>query len=756
VDADPAHALGVGLSWARVVPGGRSDPHQHDETEVFVVARGHGEIVVDGRREPLVVGTVAIFEPFETHVVENTGDVDLVFADLYWRDAAWAGQQAARRVGRRRLDERPLFVFSTPPTPNGDLHLGHLSGPYLGADVFVRFQRMNGATAWHLTGSDDYQSYVADLAARTGQEPSAVAAHYSAEILETLRLMDIPIDQYTVTDVEPGYRAGLQRFFSSLVASGRVAPRRTPALTDADGRYLYEVDVSGGCPGCGRGTNGNICEECGEPNVCADLDGPTVKRSGKPAHRTEVERFTLPLHEFAREVAAHHRQGRVPARLRELARRVLYREHFDLPITHPSGWGVPPAADDATGTAVHDQVIWVWPEMAYGFLHGIEALGCRLGTGWRAEAPENDWKIIHFFGYDNSFYHSILYPVLYRLAHPDWKASVDYHVNEFYLLEGSKFSTSRRHAVWGKEVLSPATVDAIRYHLCLTRPEAERTNYRQTDFDATVADTLVGRWQAWLAGIAERVAREHDGLVPDAGVWVPEHVAFLDSLRLRLDAMGGALSADGFSLNRAAAHLDAVVADAERFSAEQAHVRDDPEWADENRTTLALELAAAALLARVATPLMPRFAGRLSAALGMEPIDPEWPRQVTLVAPGTRLRLAGVRFFDGDDSARTPATGEVGAAAAATSDVAADPDLTAWCRAQIREILGLGADPADAGLAELGLGSLQVVTLQYQILDTFDVDLPIDDLWSASSPAALGALIASRGAHVPQTVEAGA
>ena len=91
----------------------------------------------------------------------------------------------------RDFDQRPIFVFSSPTTPNGDLHLGHLGGPYLGADVYTRFQRMNGATVYHIAGSDDFQSYVAGAARRDGRSPAETAAHYSAEILATHRLMDI-------------------------------------------------------------------------------------------------------------------------------------------------------------------------------------------------------------------------------------------------------------------------------------------------------------------------------------------------------------------------------------------------------------------------------------------------------------------------------------------------------------------------------------------------------------------------------------
>ncbi|MGV9563740.1 class I tRNA ligase family protein [Streptomyces sp. NPDC003480] len=641
--------LGVGAGWGRVAPGQASTGHQHDETEFFVIVAGRGEFVVDGRRHPAEPGTLALFEPFETHVLENTGDTDLIFVTQYWRDAGRA-LTSADNAERRAFGDRPVFVFSTPPTPNGDLHLGHLSGPYLGADAFVRFQRMNGTEAWHLTGSDDYQSYVVGAARREGREPAETAAHYSAEIARTLDLMDIRPDQYTVTDAEPGYRDGLRDFFSRVVASGWATVTENDALFDAEsGQYLYEVDVKGGCPGCGSGTSGNICEECGEPNTVADLAEPRSAGSAAEPRRAPLARYSLPLHVFREEVAAHHRLGRVPARLRELGDRLFARPALDIPLTHPSSWGVAPAETDVDG-----QVIWVWPEMSYGFLHGIQSLGVRLGRDWKAAEPGQDWKIVHFFGYDNSFYHSVLYPVLYRLAHPGWQPDIDYHVNEFYLLEGSKFSTSRRHAIWGKEILTPDSVDAVRYFLSRSRPEGERTNFRRADYARTLDETLIGTWQRWLHDLGARVAKHYDGKAPDAGNWTPEHSAFLARLGARLAGVGGSLRADGFSLNQVAAELHGLVEDTVRFSALEGLTAQSTDWQHEARTAIALELAAARLLAHVATPVMPRFAGRLAAALGL-PEPTTWPQTVELVAPGTEIRLAETVFFKPADASGTGA-----------------------------------------------------------------------------------------------------
>lgn len=639
IDMSSVDGLGVGAGWGRVAPGVTSTSHQHDETEFFVIVAGTGELNVDGRKHPAGPGTVVLFEPFESHTITNTGETDLVFFTQYWRDSARARASAQSRVRPNHTD-RPQFVFSTPPTPNGDLHLGHLSGPYLGADVYVRYQRLIGNQAWHLTGSDDFQSYVEAVAKRENKTSAEVAAHYSAEIAATLQLMDISVDQYYVTSVAEGYPEGLQRFFSRLVESGRVSPKATPALFDSEtGDYLYEVNVGGLCPGCANPAGGNICEECGEPNLVADLGDPTSRISTTAPKNADAERYTLPLHEFADTVAEHHRLGRVPARLRELAQRVFARETFDLPVSHISDWGVRPAEGD-----LDNQVIWVWPEMSYGFLHGIERLGADVGESWSSEVPSSDWKIVHFFGYDNSFYHSILYPVLYRLAHPEWNPDIDYHLNEFYLLEGQKFSTSRRHAIWGKEILTPESVDSVRYYLSRTRPEGERTDFRRAEFERACADTLVGEWEAWLTDLGARVHSGFGGVVPDAGTWTSEQTAFLARLSLRLDEITAALNPEGFSLRAAAAALDGIVTDVRAFSRQQSALAGNDRWSSEARTAIALELAAARLLATASAPLMPRFSAKLAAALGIPEIK-TWPDTADLVEPGSRCTLAGTRFF---------------------------------------------------------------------------------------------------------------
>ena len=632
-------APGLGVAYAIVEPHGKSARHSHDECEAFVVLSGEG--VVCGQKGAIVdvrAGDIVSFDPFEAHVIENRADDPLVFVDLYWRDPGRAARSAAT-AHDAHFAGRPIFVFSTPPTPNGDLHLGHLSGPYLGADVFTRFQRLKGREAYHVTGSDDYQSYVVAKARQTGSTPEAVARRFAAEIRATLEAMDIGIDQFTTSSSATGYGEGLRRFFDRLVASGAVTAKSEPACFDAStGQYLYEPDIAGLCPTCHCPTNGNICEECGAPNFCVDLQDKVAKSSGEAPVVEYLKRYVLDLDRFKGAVLGALRAAKAGSRLHALAERVLAREALPVALSHPQPWGVP--AGDAVAP---DQVIWAWPEMAYGFLYGIEALGQRLGRDWAAQAPRDAWKFVHFFGYDNSFYHTILYPALYRAAFPGWNPDIDYNFNEFYLLDGQKFSTSRQHAVWGKDVLSVETVDAVRFHLALTRGEVARADFSLAALRETVERRLAA-WDDFLLELGTRVAVEHAGIAPDAGDWTPEHRAFLALIEIRRAAIETALSPDGFSLNQAARALDELALDAIRFARAQSHVPATPDDDARRRTDVALQLCAACLLADCAQPLMPRFARKLHDALGLAQEARRFPAIVGLLPAGRPIRIEG-RFL---------------------------------------------------------------------------------------------------------------
>ncbi|ESZ54423.1 class I tRNA ligase family protein [Mesorhizobium sp. L103C131B0] len=624
----------TGFSFGKVGPGVTSEPHRHDEIEAFVILSGSGNVTTDRGEISVEAGDVVLFHPFEAHVLRNDGNKDLDFVAVYWRDGEAALDAAAKTTAPRG----PIFVFSTPPTPNGDLHLGHLSGPYFGADVYTRFLRMKGVEAYYLTGSDDYQSYVATRADADQSTPANVARYYADEIRATLALLDCDVHSFQATMGDDGYGEFQAACFRSLLSSTAVDLRQSPALFDAvTGHYLYEPHVSGLCPDCGGSAGGNICEDCGAPNLCHDLGAARSRQSAEAPVVGSVRRPELALDRCYDNIDRHLRASGVPLRILDLFARLRRRGNFSVPITHPSNWGLP--AEGFPG-----QVIWVWPEMAFGFLYNIQALGRLLGRDWKAEMPGNDWQIVHFFGFDNSFYHALLYPALYAEAFSHWTPRIRYHVNEFYLLDGKKFSTSCRHAVWGKEVLSPKTVDVVRLHLGLTRPEGERTDFTLDALRRTEKEVFQSIWLNWLEALNQEIKQDFACRVPDAGDWSPVDRAFFARIEIHRAAMERAYSDEGFSVRRAATQVCEFVRDCVIYRGARDFAAARRFYPARNRTSLALQTTAAAILAPTLAPLMPRFAKTL--ARGIDGASTEtWPRSVQRLAPGTRFDLGPVLVF---------------------------------------------------------------------------------------------------------------
>ena len=237
---------------------------------------------------------------------------------------------------------RRVILTAAPLTPNGDLHLGHLSGPYSGADILARACRLQGTCAVFVTGSDLHQSYVPATAHRHGVDPLAMADSFGDEISRIFAAADVVPDA-CVRPHRSGLYAGIVReFFTRLHQRGALRARAGPALfcTDCQ-RYLFEAHVTGTCPHCGAGCDGNSCENCALPNTCTDLIDPVCNAcGGQPGHRN-IERLIFPLSEYAGKLRAFHAATVMSPQLEALCAQLLAAGLPDVPVSHPSGWGIP-------------------------------------------------------------------------------------------------------------------------------------------------------------------------------------------------------------------------------------------------------------------------------------------------------------------------------------------------------------------------------------------------------------------------------
>lgn len=630
-----------GAAWAILAPGRSTKSHQHQEGETFFVARGEGEMEVDGETVPVGAGSVVFQDPFHEHTLTNTSETeDLMFLTVWWEDRAlWAKKEEKEEAAAAAPAPRRVMVTAAPPTPNGDLHLGHLSGPYLSADFHTRYLRLRGVDAYYACGSDDHCMYVERMGEKLGMTGPEAAEHFVSAIEESLAMAGIAMDVFMHPDASARFEPLVLEFFDRLWRAGKLEARDGPSpYCEGCARYLFEADVAGRCPHCDEGVTGNTCEACGRVNDCIDLKDARCTACGAAPAARDFRRLVFPLSRYGDALAAYLRRTTMNARLRSFCERLIADGLPDVAVSHVSDWGIRVPLDDP---GLAGQTLYVWFEMAARYFayaeHVNEGSGAAgdYGRFWRSD----DASIVQFFGVDNNFYYALLLPALYLAFDAELRLPAAFVTNEFYRLDGQKFSTSRGHSILGRTLLDRAPRDAVRFYLAHTCPEREETNFTLADFEETVERELVQGWHRWLTELAAKVADEAGGVVPATGDWTPEQRHFYRRLERLTAESAEAYEAATFSPQRLTRLLSELVRTARRFGKTEDCWRQVPERSQERRTGLALELLAAKVLAILASPVMPDFAACLWRGLGYEqPLGRgSWEPSPSWVPAGQRL-----------------------------------------------------------------------------------------------------------------------
>lgn len=596
----------LNLMGCTLAPGQESQPHNHFEDELFIFTAGHGVIQTAQETLEVSAGDAVHCQRFEPHTIRNLSDQQpLHFHSLYWD----AGQV-------RAVEAEPAvdtLIFSTPPTPNGDLHLGHLSGPYIAGDVLKRVLSNTAAKVFYGSGRDDNQTYVLTCAAKEGVSPGACADHYAQAIRDTWRGYGIDMDLFITPDNEGEYADFVHHHLLRLHDQGLIYAKDTPVFVDDQGNALHEAFLNGGCPHCGESSDGNACEACGQPNQCTDLIQPRVKRDGRqPRLRIETRLF-FRLSAFADDLSKYVQTANMPAHVYQLCQTMLKQGLPDICISHRSEWGIRHRLP-----SMQDQVVYVWFEMAFGYLWAASELPVdgedRFTRAVNCYSGSMD--IVHCYGFDNAYYHTLLFPAVYMalgLTPPRHHV-----VNELLDLDGSKFSTSRRHLIWGKDFLAEAGSDYARMALMLIRPEGMRTNFTVAEISARINDLLPEKLGTWIERLRERLS-QRGGKLPEPGAWLSDQKTYHDELSQWMEGYRQASLTPTFSPRRMAEQVAQVIDRAARFSAAQEYLLSAPGQTLSNhaRTALALLALTARWLAFATYPLMPGISQQLSDLLNL-------------------------------------------------------------------------------------------------------------------------------------------
>lgn len=602
-------ALGnpFGGTICEVPPAGATAAHRHHETELFWITSGSGSIEIDGVVENVCAGDVLLLPPFSTHSLRNaSGTVPIAFISTYWENPTRAFQGKA-----------PLraLVMSAPPTPNGPLHLGHLSGPYLAADVLTRFLRQNQVDAHYLSGTDDHQSYVVTKARKLGQATARAVDDFSESIQKTLSAFDASPGVFLRPLHDAAEKRAVQDFYETLLSKGRISLRTAP--TPHCGRcerVLFEAFVAGGCPHCETQTGGNNCEACGKPNDSGDLSAPRCTVCGEAAELMPVSRAYFDLEPFREALAAYHETTSMPAAMRKYVDSMFAEPLAPMPIAHPCEWGV--------GVNEGGLKALAWFEMAASYLYGAELVpGGSRDAFWKDE----DAAVSQCFGFDNSYFYLLLLPALMLAADAGIRLPRHFLINQFYLLDGKKFSTSRGHAVWGDDILACVSSDALRLYLARTRAEERESNFSLEEFEGYLASVGVGVFDALMAHVSVRMSGRRIACDPrlEVGALTPAQRVFHLEAEGCIRKMALTLTPENFSLNSAAAAFETLARVILQFARS---------LEKESTTDTQLLLSGIQNLGRCSSALMPRFAADMHAVFHAEvPLRTDWPKGFEIV-----------------------------------------------------------------------------------------------------------------------------
>ncbi len=438
------------------------------------------------------------------------------------------------------------------PYANGDMHIGHLAGAYLPADIFARYHRLKGNQVLMVSGSDSHGTPISVEADKHGITPRELFEKYHYRFLTTQRDIGISYDLFTHTDTENHHRVS-QDIFLTLLERGYLFKQTQQQLySESTRQFLPDRLVEGTCYVCGfNDARGDQCDNCGTLMDATRLINPRSKVDGSSPVIRETEHYFLDLPAFAEILTAYLKQcdqaGHWRANVMSFSRN--YAENLQpRAITRDLQWGIPvPLADFS------DKRLYVWFEAVIGYLSASIEWANNIGQpdAWKDWWYNPEARIYNFIGKDNIPFHAIIWPAeltgisgLYNdgSAQPI-NLPYDVPANEFMNIEGRQFSKSRNWAIWLPDILERYQPDAIRYYVCQTLPESRDSDYSWDGFFSRVNNELVAAWGNLVNRMLGFANKRYGGAVPAPGVFKEEDQTILAQSVAVLASVGDLIGA---------------------------------------------------------------------------------------------------------------------------------------------------------------------------------------------------------------------
>ena len=529
-----------------------------------------------------------------------------------------------------------IFIGVAWPYANGPLHLGHLAGCYLPADIFARYHRLRGNDVLMVSGSDSHGTPITLKAEAEGIPPAQVVEKYTASFKESWEKLGISFDLFTTTMTD-NHRDTVHELFRALNEKGYIYKDTMKVAFSPDfQRFLPDRLIQGTCPHCGfPDARGDQCDKCGRILDPVELIDPTYRRGSEryPVEIRDTEHLFFRLSAFQDRLL----QWVVPqehwrANVRNFTRGYLQDGLRDRAVSRDIDWGIPLPLE-----GFEDKRIYVWFEAVVGYLSAAKEWAQRRGTpdAWKPFWLDPDTKAYYFIGKDNIPFHTIIWPAMLMASDAGYILPYDVPANEFLTLEGRQLSTSRNWAVWVPDYLERFPPDPLRYHLAANMPETSDADFSWGEYVRRNNDELVATFGNLVHRVLTQVYRNFDRQVPDPNGSDAASEELTAKISAGLDSVAASLEHTRF--REALGHAMNLARDANRYLDAQAPWRQVKEDKTAAARTLYTALHAISGLKVMLYPFLPFSAQTLHELLGLSGEVEQQGWEVRPPVPGTML-----------------------------------------------------------------------------------------------------------------------
>lgn len=501
------------------------------------------------------------------------------------------------------------------PYANGPVHIGHLAGVYVPADIYARYLRSRGKEVLFVCGSDEHGVPITIRAKKEGVTPQQVVDKYHGIIKESFEKFGISFDIYSRTS-SAVHAETASEFFTDLYQKGEFVEKTSDQYFDPKAnQFLADRYIVGTCPVCGKeGAYGDQCESCGSSLSATELKNPVSALTGETPVFKQTRHWYLPLDKYEPWlnewiVEGHKKDWK--SNVYGQCKSWIDQGLQPRAVTRDLDWGVPVPLPEAKG-----KVLYVWFDAPIGYISASKEWAAQTGNDWKTFWKENDTQLVHFIGKDNIVFHCIIFPSMLK-QHGDFILPNNVPANEFLNLEGNKISTSKNWAVWLHEYLEdfPEKQDVLRYVLTANAPETKDNDFTWKDFQARNNNELVAILGNFVNRALVLTHKYFNGVVPAKGEVMPmdsQVLAQLHELPAQISK-----SIEKFRFREALTQFMEVARLGNKYLADTEPWKISKEDPQRVATILHIALQIAANLAVLSEPFLPHTAEKLTKMLGL-------------------------------------------------------------------------------------------------------------------------------------------